>query len=80
MFSALALTLADQIMAEVPRCIISASPTTPRMKGSRKKADRYIRLLSSSWRTEMPPSGRRAATAQPTGPRISTPSMTACPP
>ena len=79
-FSARAFTLADQIIADVPRWSISASPTTPRTSGSRKNADLYIRLCSSSWRIAMPPSGRLAATAHPCGPRIRTPSMTAWPP
>jgi hypothetical protein len=39
MSSALALTLADHSIAEVPRCSISTRPITPRMKGSRKKAE-----------------------------------------
>src|ERR687887_2510765 len=69
-------------MASARKPIASASPRaiTPRTIGSRKNQCRFItdsigRQTSAIW-----PFGLRIATAQFEGPRIITPSRTACPP
>src|SRR5262245_38627874 len=58
----------------------SPSATTPRMIGSRSSLCRAIaeRIGRQTW--VMSPSGLRTAAAQLEGPRIITPSITACPP
>ena len=70
----------DQRSARMPRLSISYSPATPRMNGSDHTRLVYTRERSRSLKTVISPSGRRAATAKWRRPRISTPSITACPP
>ena len=53
---------------------------TPRMTGSRQMRWRFIGEETSRTTSSMAPSGVRTATAQHDGPRIITPSRTACPP
>src|SRR5712692_10549458 len=69
-------------MASARKPIASDSPSamTPRITGSRKTRCRAIGDLIGWWTSAMSPSGLRTATAQFDGPRIITPSRTACPP
>src|SRR5436189_4277109 len=69
-------------MARARKPIASDSPSaiTPRITGSRKIRCRAIGDLIGWCTSAMSPSGFRTATAQFDGPRIITPSRTACPP
>src|SRR4051794_6045177 len=69
-------------MASARKPIASDSPSaaTPRTTGSRNSRCRAITDAIGRQTSEIPPSGRRTATAQFEGPRIITPSRTACPP
>ena len=78
--SSRAATLAEIASARNPIASDSPSAMTPRMMGSRQIRCRFIGELTSRTTFSMPPSGVRIATAQHDGPRIITPSSTACPP
>ena len=69
-------------IASARKPIASDSPRaiTPRITGSRQIRWRFIGELMSRTTSAIPPSGVRIATAQHDGPRIITPSSTACPP
>src|SRR5882672_10764480 len=69
-------------MASARKPIASDSPSaiTPRITGSLKIRCRAIGDLIGWFTCAMSPSGLRTATAQLRGPRIITPSRTACPP
>src|SRR5438876_12299976 len=69
-------------MASARKPIASDSPsaTTPRTTGIRNAQCRAIGEWIGWWTCAMSPSGLRTATAQLDGPRIITPSRTACPP
>src|SRR6266540_7461186 len=69
-------------MARARKPIASDSPRaiTPRITGSRKSGCLAIGERIGWWTSAISPSGLRTATAQLDGPRIITPSRTACPP
>src|SRR3954451_11360298 len=66
--------------ARKPIASDSPSATTPRTTGSRKNQCRRIGESMPWLCSAMSPSGLRTATAHTDGPRIITPSRTACPP
>ena len=78
--SSRAATFAEIARARKPIASDSPSAITPRMTGSRQMRWRFIGEVTSRTTSSIPPSGVRTATAQHDGPRIITPSRTACPP
>src|SRR4029078_1517872 len=73
-------TFAEIASARKPIASDSPSAITPRITGRRQIRCRRIGELTSVTTSSIPPSAVRIATAQHDGPRIITPSSTACPP
>ena len=71
---------ADHESERMPMTRDSTSATVPRRKGFLKTGKRSEKDRTSFDSTEILPSGVRTAVAERPGPRIITPSMTACPP
>ena len=77
--SSASATFCENSSAHVPRCSVSQRMITPRSNGVFRTRPVYD-CRSDRVRLDSVPSGRRQTTVACPGPRIITPSITACPP